>query len=296
MLTMSYFSYKGGSGRSSLAYNSLPLFYHKLRATPSEPIVVVDLDIDSAGLTFLLKQNNDYSKYLNVQEIVTAGVPGSGQSPEYTPIDKHPFFSRLLPAGNEFGLEGADADRSILFLRAEPGKAFGGGSTYDLAGNRIKAIKDLCTEYNCKALVFDTPAGDQLTANWALDLSKKVITCMRITYQFQEGTFNFICRKDAQYANKEFVLVPNAVPTEIIEIDGVPFDYEAVKQNIRNWEVCIENNKLNLNMVGDDFFGVPEVKRFKLIEGILYKLNKLTEDEMRAKDAYQRLVDVVCGG
>ena len=54
MKKIAYFSYKGGAGRSSLAYNTIPLLADALNATAENPIVLIDLDVDSAGLTFLL--------------------------------------------------------------------------------------------------------------------------------------------------------------------------------------------------------------------------------------------------
>ena len=47
MKKITFFSFKGGSGRTSLLYNTLPFLANELKASPEEPIVVIDLDIDS---------------------------------------------------------------------------------------------------------------------------------------------------------------------------------------------------------------------------------------------------------
>ena len=61
---ISFFSYKGGAGRTSLLLNTLPLIAKELNASADEPIVVADLDIDSKGLSFLLDKY-----HLSVEEI-----------------------------------------------------------------------------------------------------------------------------------------------------------------------------------------------------------------------------------
>ena len=54
MKTISFFSYKGGAGRSSILYNTISFLAKELNATSEHPIVVMDLDIDSKGLSYLL--------------------------------------------------------------------------------------------------------------------------------------------------------------------------------------------------------------------------------------------------
>lgn len=55
MKKITFFSFKGGSGRTSLLYNTLPFLANELKASPEEPIVVIDLDIDSKGLSLLFE-------------------------------------------------------------------------------------------------------------------------------------------------------------------------------------------------------------------------------------------------
>ena len=55
MKTVSFFSYKGGAGRSTLAYNVIPLLAkNHLQPTAEEPMIVVDTDVDSCGMSYLL--------------------------------------------------------------------------------------------------------------------------------------------------------------------------------------------------------------------------------------------------
>ena len=56
MVNISFFSYKGGAGRTSLLFNTLPFLAENLRATEKEPIVVIDLHLDSNGLSYIVEK------------------------------------------------------------------------------------------------------------------------------------------------------------------------------------------------------------------------------------------------
>ncbi len=293
MKKIAYFSYKGGAGRSSLAYNTIPLLAEKLGATAEQPIILLDLDVDSAGMTFLLQCNDIEKDAYCVQDLVAGKIPGLTRTPDDTPLKNHPLFSNLIPVGKKFGLRG-DKDDSILFLPVKTGAEISFEASYDQADNYLHDLAKLCNKYNCKALILDTPTGDQLTAKWALEVSTDILTVMKITFQFRRGTIDFLTRKDKEYCLKNFIIVPNVVPNEDIIIDGVPYNYEAVKGEIvNNITSKVTRNRVNLDMLKDDKFGVPEVKRFKLKEGILYTLNELTEDESKAFNEYKKIVDII---
>lgn len=292
MKKIAYFSYKGGAGRSSLAYNTIPLLAEKLNATPENPIILLDLDVDSAGLTFLLKCAGREEGYF-VQDVVNGTIPGLTRSPEDTPLSSHPFFSQLVPVGRKFGLRG-DKNEAILFLPVKTGMNISFDGTYDRPENYLMLVSKLCNKYKCKALILDTPTGDQLTAKWSLEIAKDILTTMKITYQFRHGTMDFLQRKDREYCEKNFILVPNCVPTEEIKIDGIVYNYEAVKEEIiATAKASMKQNNIDISMLQDGDFGVPEVKRFKLQEGILYTLDYLTEDEEKAYKMYAKVVNTL---
>ena len=305
MKKISYFSYKGGAGRSSLAYNTIPYLVKELNASPKNPIVLLDLDLDSAGITFLLnKQGIDTSTY-SIQEALATSVSTSIYTPAFVPLTRHPILGRCIPVGKCFGLDN-DSNNTVLFIPAETGKPINkeSNSNYDAGGiikERFKNIINFCEKYDCAAVIFDTPAGDQLTANWAIESSNVVATCMRITYQFRFGTADFMKRILPRFCNKKFVLVPNAVPTEEIIIDTNIVSYDRIKKNIMEnfGRLDLNGNTFCLDMVGDeqDFFGVNEVKRFKIQEDILFKLaeDKLSDDEKKAITAYKKVAACLAG-
>lgn len=291
MDVISYFSYKGGSGRSSLAYNTIPLLAKKMGASNKRPLIVFDMDIDSAGLTFLYAKKVKEAKVFT-QNIIAGAYPG--QLAYADDIEDHPFFQSLVGIGDVYGMD----ERSILFL---PAKTRGDISveqnenSYYINGNPFEDIKILCEDFDCSGMIFDCPTGSQMTADVSLKLSNKLITVMRITLQFRQGTYSFLSNFDAGKANKEIIVVPNAVPQDKIILDDVPYNYEAVKAEIKeNLSDVVKNNRLNFGMLEEGRFGVPEVIRFKFREDILYNMSKLTQDEQAALDMYKAFADVVC--
>ena len=65
MKTISFFSYKGGAGRSTLAYNVIPILAAEyIQPTAESPIIVVDTDVDSCGMSYLLKVENMRARLL----------------------------------------------------------------------------------------------------------------------------------------------------------------------------------------------------------------------------------------
>lgn len=305
MKLISFFSYKGGAGRSSIAYNVIPFLADKLNATPEHPIILVDMDIDSAGLTYLVRRETEDNilkkKYYSVQSFLESGhgYPGSIVDSEDCPnIKDHPLFSQLNPVGNEFGLgSGEYNDRKILLMEVDPGSNFRSYNCNDIATNPIRNLSLKCKEYGCKALIFDTPAGDQQTARWSIEYSEDIVCCMRVTYQFREGTKEYLRRKDddSDCSDKRFIIVPNAVPQESIRINNIDYNPDFIRNDILESmpEDMLSNNEMELSMLRDGFVGVPEVKRFKFQEGILYKDSEHQEDEKKALESYERLADII---
>ena len=56
-----FYSYKGGSGRSTTAMNTVKHLIRELGASPDKPILMVDADLESAGLTFFFGLNEHIS-------------------------------------------------------------------------------------------------------------------------------------------------------------------------------------------------------------------------------------------
>ena len=296
MLQCSFFSYKGGSGRSSLLYNTMPFLANELGATNTEPIVVVDLDLDSMGLSYLLHDKAFEAKFNAIN--VLRHDSNTGLDSAEDDIGKHPFFVGLEPIGSMVGLPG-ELDKSILLLTAHstgPDNKYMGDSNYDAKRINLDDLCKTCRIMKCKAVLFDLPAGEQLSGKKGLEQSNKIVTVMRITKQFREGTYEFLKERSlTTLENKEFLIVPNAVPN----IKGTPYNEDYIEKIITEiasrTKESLTNDKghnCNLTMCSSEQQGINEVQRFKFEELNLFKEQKegceLSQDEVKAMDSYKK--------
>lgn len=288
MKNTAFFSYKGGAGRTSLLFNTLPFIAEELKANENEPIIVLDLDLDSKGLSYLIEKESD----INTIQILR-GDQAIGYSRGGTP-NKEAFFEKLLPIGASVGLD-ASKDRAILFVTAhekQGAKTLTENGNYDaqkLSVN-LQTLNRYCDAFNCKAIIMDTPAGGQVEGQAAITISTKIITVMRITTQYRKGTAEFINRKtqDDKIHGKEFIIVPNAVP----DTKGTDYSIPNIMDNIKtSLSRTADNTDNKLNMAFVDTQGINEVNSFKFREECLRKrkYDTLAPDEIKAYKSYELL-------
>lgn len=289
MYKVSFFSYKGGSGRSTALINTIPFLAKELNATDEHPILLVDMDLDSTGLTYLLKQSEKYD--LTIQDVLIDGVPGGNDGDSR--IDEHPFFSRLAKVGRYFNRE----DAAVLLLPARPGKTTGkDGTNKNMTSDCIshmKKLKKLCDSYECRAIVFDSSAGDQETANASNIISDIIVCCMRPTTQFQEGTIGYFLRVGNMIRERNIIILPNAVSRENVRVDGFEYPMTARNEINDNFTERLKEtgNIIHMDALAASRFGVPLVKRFLWKETILASLNQdaLKDDEKEAIEMYKNI-------
>lgn len=289
MINISFFSYKGGAGRTSLLFNTLPFLAENLNATEREPIIVIDLDLDSKGLSYLVDRRSGINA---IQVLKGDNAIGYRQ---LCNIQEHPFFSRLVPIGAMVGLN-PNLDRSILFVsaHAKEGARYltENGNNYDDGNISLSSLNKICRIFNCKALIMDTPAGNQLTAEKSLSIAHKIVLAMRITRQFRKGSEEFLQEKSSEFAGKEYIIVPNAVPNT----NGTIFNLQSIMSNIALLakNAIGDSGKLNLTLL--DAGGVNEVNLFKFQEESLRREaagRALAEDEKKALEMYKLLAEVL---
>lgn len=296
MYKISFFSYKGGSGRSSALVNTVPFIARELKADSIHPIILVDMDMDSTGLTYLLHQEEAVKNHLTIQKIMTEGIWGGNRYPTDKP-QEHPFFASLIKVGHVFGLE----DASVLLLPAEAGAAVGkDGSNKNISNcnsQQIEKVLQISERYRCAAVIFDSSAGDQETAVVSNSKAKVIVCCMRPTIQFQEGTMEYFNRMNQVIRNKHVILLPNAVSRDLIEVDGKKYPMTAKNRIISTFEERFADtgNIIHLDAFIGKNFGIPLVKRFLWQEAILatFPPEKLSDDEKEALEMYEYVAKLI---
>lgn len=282
MLKVSFFSYKGGAGRTSMLYNTVSYLVKELEATPENPIVLIDLDIDSKGLSYLLTDDIDLSEKLNSIQVLKRSNAVTDMF-----MSKEEFFDMMIPVGYMFGLGSAN-NRSVLFVTAHSDEMLNINGNYDGPSIELDSFAKRLEKFGCKALVMDNPAGGQLSADVALRSSDKIVVVMRITKQFREGTEEFL-RKKKNYDNKEYIIVPNAVPSDEGTDYSVPNIMKRIKENLI---AAAESRHDKVNVALLEKNGIHEVRLFKFEETNLCmkeRTDSLEEDEKEAVEKYRIL-------
>ena len=225
MLKVSFYSYKGGAGRSTTSWNTIQRLVTLMKPTEKEPFVIVDTDTESAGSTFLYHAKGVFfedDEKQSVQRRMTDSEETNFK--EASESEKEEFFNGMWPIGTFFGLPDTE-EKAVLLIGANLDKdsakaadVFGnGGKDSEQMKNFRNNITRACKDCGAKALFFDTPSGTQFLADRSIEQSDIVVCCMRPTSQFREGTrvrlINFIKtdRANKVLGKRKYILTPTVV-------------------------------------------------------------------------------------
>lgn len=300
---ISYFSYKGGAGRSTLAYNTIPILAKEhLHPTKEHPLIIIDTDLDSCGMSYLLGVDADVRDDCCTQDLLQNGLK-SLDYPEH--IWQHPNFKDLFAVGDRFGYD----KESILFLAAKDVKNVGELGNYKNSNNnnpfedRLRDFLDLCKYYKVPAVILDAAVGNNATANATNQVSNIVVCCMRPTIQFVNGTVRFLkaLEKGGSFdGRKKIIAVPNVIPQDEVEVDGKRYPDYAVDRITSQFKMLTDSLPedsditYNLEMLDRDAFGIPAVKSFMWREGQLYTMTDRNAGEEKALERYKKLAALIC--
>lgn len=316
MLKLSFFSYKGGSGRTTTLFNTLPFLAEKLNASAEHPIVIFDMDYRSAGITILLSDGQTFE----IENEDTAVLSqGQKHSLQYL-ISNNPKCGRRLSdfksvfaesVGHKLGLDDNDA---VLLV--------GANMQYTMVVRNEKDVISILKYYmdnslvGSSAIIFDSPSGTQVTANVSISRSDVVVCCMRPSFQFRQTTMKYLTSAVDQYAEsdtkKRFVLTMTAVPIKDMVIDG-RYQISTSHQDVMNTVYTLNRNAwiknparaqtnpiIDTDMISDrNNLGIREIERFKWNEKVnLYSIKKvgkeqLSENEEKALSRYETLAKVI---
>lgn len=314
MSVISFFSYKGGSGRTTTTLNTLYYIIQELKPVPSAPLIIIDADTESYGMSMLIR---DLSEKYPV-ETSLQGLCVCAQQDTFTNIG-HPndwlSYSKLnsffIPVGNYFTND-VEND-AVLLLRSDVtpkeqhkkwNKVFSMNGSDDIENTNMSRAVEIMQRCNC-TIVFDTPSGTQDMATFALDMSDTIVCCMRPSVQFELGTrlcFSKLIDGWTQDRNgKSIIFCPSAVPYKRITIDSREYPEYYLKNVFANFREELDVKaydsrgiiKLIWGMQEGEVPGIPEVDRFKWQECCLAKIPSDKEDERLAKDKYQKLAKLV---
>jgi len=298
MKVTTFFSYKGGAGRSTTCYNTIPFLVQETGACRERPILLIDMDIESAGMTYLLNKDKDFKGKFDVKTLLKNELQFSINRCD---IFKHPIYERLIPVGNDMGV---DDDYAVMFLGVDDSSSQLNRSeiTGDVS-QVFNKLADFADNNLFSAIVMDSAAGDQFSANIAIGASNKVVFCMKMTHQFRIGTFNYLDKfatlKPQLAKDVDIILLPTVVPNDA-EIDGKS-QLQTSIDDIAERLAILRERKPFMHVIDDyvtnlNHFGINEVVRFKWQEGILYKIKKnvaLKEDEEKALYQYEALARTI---
>lgn len=290
-----FFSYKGGAGRSTTCLNTLPFLANESGAGTKTPVLLLDMDIESAGMTYLLRMQDEFKGRFDVKEFIK-GDENWPQNAVGESIVDHPLYKYFRPVGNKLGL---DNDYAVMFLGVDDGSNTVDRAVIDGAREAVLIkFRHFCINNKVKAAVADSAAGDQFSARLAVEMADKLVFCMRPTMQFRIGTFNYLRRMSMRVGNfnddTDIILLPTVVPSDI-EIDGVR-QLSSAAEDVRERLDSLENLRIVRDFVEESRFGINEIVRFKWKEDILYKLGKdkkLAEDEAVAIERYGKLAHLI---
>lgn len=299
---ISYFSYKGGAGRSTLAYNTIPLLAKEhLHPTKDNPIIIIDTDLDSCGMSYLLEVDAAVKDDCCTQDLLKNGLK-SLDYPEF--IWQHPNFKDLFAVGDRFGYD----KESILFLAAKDVKNVDDQGNYNDANNpfteKLKNFIDVCKYYKVPAVILDAAVGNNATANATNQVSNIVVCCMRPTIQFVNGTVRFLKSLEnggSFDGRKKIIPVPNVIPQENVVVDGKKYPDYAITRIKTQFDTLTNNASDDItyvtDMLDEDEFGIPAVKSFMWREGQLATQNSddLNDNEKLALERYKKLAKVISG-
>ncbi len=82
--SFTFYSYKGGSGRTTVLLNTVRHLVRDLKADSEHPILLVDADLESAGLTFYFETENKFKGLLSTDRVFEH--PGDIFTRDETPV------------------------------------------------------------------------------------------------------------------------------------------------------------------------------------------------------------------
>jgi cellulose biosynthesis protein BcsQ len=280
---VSMYSFKGGAGRTVCTVNVAAFLAEKLGVTASNPLLLMDMDLDSAGLTVLLGQYDHFKG----NRFSTARLISGDFNFQITAEHKEFFAKGLVDVSK---LLGAPA-KTIFFLGTEIVGSISNIAHQDAAGLLVDFFKR-CGQYDFKGVLLDSASGLQEAAIACHQVSNVVVYCCRLSLQFIYGTGHqlkrFIedCKKIGE--TPSIILLPVAVPPA----DGIWREKYNTRMAQLQLNVTQLSSSTSIQLLRN---GIGEVQSFKWEESILRNkpASGISSDEASALKAYEAVADAI---
>ena len=292
MLTISFHSVKGGAGATTTLLNTLSYLGKDLNVTSKNPILVIDSDLSTSSLTYLLNLDQRFSQSYDVKSLFEGVLPGKNVVGD---LSTHPFISKCVKLGNVFNLE----DDSVYFLGIDDIKDFDLGDSARSIDKVIYELKRLCRGLGFSAVIFDLEAGDDLISNLIMRNSKVIVMPLRVSSESIISSSRFLERfesamidPDTDEQLRSLIVLPNFTP----KVDDMFNGINLFTESLQLLEDRLDNIKflINRTFINSKVFGIEELTRLKWFEGILHEgLNDLSSDEKKALERYKLLAKTI---
>ena len=275
------YSFKGGSGRTVCTANIATFMSKALGATRDHPLLIMDMDLDSAGLTTLLGLDKSFSERVHhCSSLLQKKFDIGNKSHQKSIFDEK---EGLVDVSRQFGAEPG----TIRFL----GTPVVGLEEYTHvrqdSAKQMRYFLDLCGDRQFVGVLIDSASGRQETAQLCHRVSDLVVYCFRLTEQFVYGTGHYlnhfikVC-EDEQQRIPAILLLPIAVPVVSAKWKQL---YEMRIDMMDTWEKQY-GKKTSVHLMRP---GIPEVEAFKWFESVLYVKKNRSEDESKILHAFQNV-------
>lgn len=279
---ISLYSFKGGAGRTVCTANVAGLLAREMSATKENPILLMDMDLDSAGLTILLEQYPSFEEsHYSTSKIVTGDLN----------LNRRKYRQEFYSDGMvDVSAWVGTSEGTVRFIGAGGIGQVGPSIVRGTAVDQMQELKSYCMEHGVSALILDSASGRQESAVLCHRFSDVIVYCCRLTDQFLSGTkrelnhFMEQCQTERVKLPK-IIIVPMAVPT-VTE----PWKKMHTTAMSRLEALSVDVRGKAGDKTGyllED--GIGEVESFKWVESVLVTKSILAADEKRALKSYTHL-------
>jgi len=283
---ISMYSFKGGAGRTVTTANLTPYIAKRLSVSPSNPLLLMDFDLDSAGLTMMLDLQNKFQDSRFGCAQIMRGLVDLGFSGD----EQELFDTGMADVSHLFGFP----DGSIRFLGTEIISSYEMGINIEDVGKIMEYLMYLCSQNGIRTILIDSAAGRQDTAQLCHKISNMIICCCRLSKQFLEGTTLHLTRfiqdcNDGKHPTPALGLLPLAVPSRNTNADVEMYKIRKAELGLLRTNLYNSPAKPNVKLLPE----IGEIHSFKFLESILIPGSNLEADEQRAIESYMQVAEEI---